>query len=128
MAVAATLGYLESAAGDRVSPETSERAVGIVFPQEKEELMATHHAVWLEKGRAAGREEGREEGRTEGALLTARQSVLDVVEARFGERPDSIARAVESVDDVETLKRILRRAVTVRSVDDFRGELDRIRG
>jgi flagellar biosynthesis/type III secretory pathway protein FliH len=67
-----------------------------------------------------GRAEGRARGRTEGQLQGRREAVLDALEARFGEIPYSTREAISHVGSDAALRKLLRLAVTAKSLDAFR--------
>jgi len=64
-------------------------------------------------------EMGRREGRQEG-LITARQNdILDVVGVRFGEVPEGVREAVDSIQDEARLSALLKVAIRARSVEEL---------
>jgi predicted transposase YdaD len=76
----------------------------------------------LQKGMQVGRQEGLQEGRQEGlqeGLVTARETLLSLGEQRFGP-PDSATRvAVESIDDLDRLKRSLLRLLSAKGWEEL---------
>ncbi len=58
-----------------------------------------------------------------GSLQTARESVLDNLDVRFGAVPAELADAVAKIEDLEWLKQLHRRSVVVESVETFQGLL-----
>ena len=70
---------------------------------------------WRREGREEGRQEGRQEGRTE----ALRESVLRLLEARFGEIPEATARRVAAIPSAEELDVLFRQALTATSLDDL---------
>ena len=66
-----------------------------------------------------GRAEGRQEGRQEGLIRSQQESVLAVLETRFGEIPYSLREAVTATDDLDRLKRWLRLATQLASLAEF---------
>ncbi len=61
----------------------------------------------------------REEGVQEGSLAQARESVIEVLEIRFGEISTELHERINALDNLRTLKIQLRRAITVSSIDQF---------
>lgn len=57
-------------------------------------------------------EEGEKKGIQKG-VLAAREILLDLVEARFGAVDASFRRSIEAIDDLETLKRMSKKVITV---------------
>jgi flagellar biosynthesis/type III secretory pathway protein FliH len=76
-----------------------------------------------QKGRQEGRQkglvEGRQEGRQEGLVQNAREAVLEVLDTRFGQVPDSVREQVNTLCSEPTLKELLRRSARVSSLDEF---------
>lgn len=58
-----------------------------------------------------------------GALLKAREDVLEVLEVRFEAVPETIAEAVNQIEDGAVLKGLHRQAITVATLADFQGLL-----
>jgi hypothetical protein len=61
----------------------------------------------------------REEGVQEGSLAQARESVIEVLEIRFGEISTELHERINALDNLRTLKAQPRRAITVPSLDQF---------
>ena len=61
----------------------------------------------------------REEGVQEGSLAQARESVIEVLEIRFGEISTELHERINALDRLRALKIQLRRAITVPSIDQF---------
>jgi hypothetical protein len=59
------------------------------------------------------------EGRQEGILQTGREAILDVLDTRFGQVPDSVRERVNALCSEPTLKDLLRRAARVPSLAEF---------
>jgi hypothetical protein len=68
----------------------------------------------LKQGEVRGLTKGRQEG-----ARALRESVLETLEARFGQVPDPVRQALDEVVDLDELRRVLRRAVTVSTLADF---------
>jgi len=60
-----------------------------------------------------------DEYREEGRVDTAREAVLDVVAARFGEVPDSLRERLQRIDDPGLLRTLLRTAAAAESLAAF---------
>ena len=79
-----------------------------------------HHVMeivtsWME----IGLKQGRQEGRQEGLLHEAREGVLEVLEARFGEVPYTLREQILGLVDPAELKRHHRQAALVNTLADF---------
>jgi len=65
------------------------------------------------------RQEGLQEGLRAGVLRTSRESIVDVLETRFGGIPSGLAARVNAVDDERILKKWFRRATLIPDLDQF---------
>jgi hypothetical protein len=77
----------------------------------------------LKEGLEKGLEKGLVEGRQEGIVQTAREAILDVLDTRFGQVPDSVHERVNAIGSEPTLKNLLRRAVRTPSLEEFQAAL-----
>ncbi|MEI2607728.1 MAG: Rpn family recombination-promoting nuclease/putative transposase [Candidatus Promineifilaceae bacterium] len=111
-------------ASDSVSREDIRQALRKALPDKGDVIMGTLVREWLEEGRAKGLEEGRQEGRQEGlqeGLLQAqKRAVLAVLRTRFGEGGEDFAAALQPINDLDYLQQLLRQAVLVPSLGEFR--------
>jgi predicted transposase YdaD len=73
----------------------------------------------LLEGRQKGRQEGLVEGLEKGLVQNAREAVLEVLDTRFGQVPDSVREQVNTLCSEPTLKELLRRSARVSSLDEF---------
>ena len=77
----------------------------------------------IQKGRQEGLERGIQKGLLEGLekgiVQTAREAILDVLDSRFGEVPDSVRERINVLCSEPTLKDLLRRAARASSLDEF---------
>ena len=80
-----------------------------------------------QKGRQEGRQKGRQEGLVEGLekgiVQTARESILDVLDTRFGQVPDSVREQVNVLCGERNLKDLHRRAILTPSLEEFQATL-----
>ncbi|MCL0083986.1 hypothetical protein M1N82_00270 [Dehalococcoidia bacterium] len=67
--------------------------------------------------------EGREEGRKE----TLRDDILAVLEARFEIVPHDIEGEIGGIERLKLLEILLKKAIVVKDIDEFRGFLERAR-
>lgn len=93
--------------------------------------MTTLAQQWLEQGRQEGRQEGwqkgrqegwqkgRQEGRQEGQQVAMRQSIMELLDVRLQITSPQFRARLDTVDDIETLRQLLRRAATVDSEAEF---------
>lgn len=72
------------------------------------------------------KQEGREEGREEGRVESARESIIEVLEVRFGEIPNPILAKINGINEVSLLKTIHRQAIAIPSLDAFLELMDEI--
>lgn len=85
--------------------------------------MSTLAQQWLEQGRQEGwqkgRQEGRQEGQQEGQKVAMRQNIVELLDVRLQVATQRFRDHLETVDDLETLRLLVRRAATVDSVAEF---------
>ncbi|BAY12668.1 hypothetical protein NIES2098_58570 [Calothrix sp. NIES-2098] len=62
----------------------------------------------------------------EGIIETARESVIDVLETRFGEVPSAIVEAINAIEEPSVLKMLLKRAIAIPSISEFQQLLDNL--
>ena len=60
----------------------------------------------------------------EGIVQNARESVIAVLETRFGEVPNSIVEVINRIEELSVLKMLHKRAITISSTADFQQVLD----
>lgn len=77
----------------------------------------------LRDGRAQGLSRGLSQGLSQGRREGRADAVLDVLAARFARIPRPVRQAVRGIKDAERLRRLLRRAATVDSLDTFAAAL-----
>ena len=68
----------------------------------------------------------KEEGKEEGIVENSRENIIDILETRFGNVPNSIGEAINAIDDVSVLKTLLKRAIVINSLAEFQEFLDEI--
>ncbi len=61
----------------------------------------------------------KEEGIEEGIVQNSRESVLEVLETRFGEVPTSIVEAINGINEPSLLKTLLKSAIAIPSTTEF---------
>jgi predicted transposase YdaD len=71
------------------------------------------------EGKAEGRAEGKAEGRAEGKAEGEAAAVLEVLDARGFDVPDDVRARIAACSDVRQLKMWIRRAATVRMLDEL---------
>ncbi len=71
-----------------------------------------------------GLEEGRQQGLEEGILQTAHEMVLEVLETRFEVVPSQMIEAVNQIEDASVLKRLLKQAIAIPTLEDFQQLLE----
>ena len=60
----------------------------------------------------------------EAILKTQRENILDLLQVRFGEVPQSLVEAVNHLEDISTLKQLFLQAISVGSLAEFGQLLD----
>ena len=82
---------------------------------------------WIDEGIQQGIQQGIEQGREQGVQQEAREALLDNLETRFGVVPESIVKLVNGITDPVILKMLRRKALQVKSFDEFKEIVDLIR-
>ena len=67
--------------------------------------------------REKGREEGRQEGWQEGRQEIQKENIVEILQMRFGEIPNEIVDRINSIEDPNALKKLLRMAVQLNRMD-----------
>jgi flagellar biosynthesis/type III secretory pathway protein FliH len=85
-----------------------------------EEARKMRYVTSIERlAKQEGIEEGLQEGRQLGVIQTSQDSVIEVLETRFGEVPTSIIDAVNNINDLSQLKTLLKGAIAIPSISEF---------
>ena len=63
------------------------------------------------------------EGLEKGIVQTAREAILDVLDTRFGQVPDSLRERVNAIGGERNLKDLHRRAILTPSLEAFQATL-----
>ena len=63
--------------------------------------------------------EGPRKGREEGASLDARESIIDILEVRFGNVPQAIRDNIERIVDLTSLKELRKRTLKVKTITEL---------
>jgi hypothetical protein len=103
------LGYLMRLPGD----------LALKYRKELESIEGELSMPYITDTEQLARREGRAAGLTEGQLQGLREAVIAALEARFGEIPYSTREAVNHVGSDAALRKLLRLAVTAKSLDAF---------
>jgi len=72
-----------------------------------------------------GIEKGIQQGIQQGLVQKAREDVIGILETRFAETPQSIVAAINDIDILSILNRLLKKAITVSSLEEFSEALER---
>jgi len=78
--------------------------------------------------REEGLREGIQRGLQQGMLEDAREMVLEALSVKFGVLPIDLIEEIKGIQLREVLKQLLRAAMTVESLDQFREQLGRVKG
>ena len=78
----------------------------------------------LKRGMERGMEQGMQQGMQKEALLSRRETLLDILAVRFGGVPESLQKAISSIVEVPRVKQLLRNATTAGSLAEFQAALE----
>lgn len=85
-----------------------------------EEARKMRYVTSIERlAKQEGIEEGLQEGRQLGVIQSSQDSVIEVLETRFGQVPITIIDAVNNINDSSVLKTLLKRAISIPSLAEF---------
>ena len=86
-----------------------------------EEARKMRYVTSIERlAKQEGIEEGLQEGRQLGVIQSSQDSVIEVLETRFGEVPITIIDAVNNINDSSVLKTLHKRAISIPSLAEFK--------
>lgn len=109
-AVEALLRYFSTAA-EGIGERELHEAVGQAFAQEGEQIMATLAEKWTEAGIQQGIEQG--------SVATAQETLLELLDARFGTVPASFSERIRATHDMALLRTLNKAAATAKSLEEF---------
>jgi hypothetical protein len=68
--------------------------------------------------------EARMEGKIEGKIENLRENIIDLIDVKFGLFDKSVVEKVNQIDNIETLKQILRIVGKSQSLDEVKEKLN----
>ena len=77
-----------------------------------------------EEGLMKGREEGLSEGLSRGQIIALKESIRDLLEARFGSTSWDVMNRMDGVSDLTALRHWNRQAATIESLEAFQALLE----
>jgi hypothetical protein len=78
-----------------------------------------HITLFEELALEEGLEKGLVEGLEKGIVQNAREAILDVLDTRFGQVPESVRERVNAIGSERSLKDFHRRAILTPSLEEF---------
>ncbi|MFN5892426.1 MAG: transposase [Dolichospermum sp.] len=85
-----------------------------------EEARKMRYVTSIERlAKQEGIEAPLQEGRQLGVIQSSQDSVIEVLETRFGQVPITIINAVNNINDSSVLKTLLKRAISIPSLAEF---------
>jgi hypothetical protein len=105
-----------AAGAENLSEETLRRAVYAALSKPEGKTMATLAEAWMQQGFQKGAEQAR--------ISTVRQSILDVLETRFGVVPHEVSQQISTLCDESQLKCLFREAIKMPTLAEFKRRLD----
>ena len=115
-------------ASDEVSLKDLKTIIEQSYFQKKEGELMTIAEQLRREGHERGLQKGREQGLEEGQLEATRDSVLSNLEVRFGIIPQDIVKELKGIDEIAVLRQLLKQAVVVGSLEEFRGMVRKAAG
>ena len=68
-------------------------------------------------------QQGLQQGRHKGMVQGARESILDILEVRFGVVPAAVAESVNAIEQLAVLRALRRKSAVVQTLDEFKAAL-----
>lgn len=84
--------------------------------EKKMPTLAPFEKMWLDEGI----EKGIEKGRNEGILQEAQNTIVDILNERFGEIPSTLLKSVKKIEDHSVLRDLRIHALKVNSIKEFK--------
>ena len=81
-----------------------------------------------EQLRREGHQRGLQQGLEKGQLEDARDSILDILEARFNTAPQEIVETLKTVNDIFVLKQLHKKAAVTEDMEELRKMVRRAGG
>ena len=73
----------------------------------------------IEQGRQQGIEQGRQQGIEQGIIQEKRNSVIRLIQHKFDEVPESLAKSLEEITDIVQLSSLFEDVLNASSLDDI---------
>ena len=102
--------------------ELSERFDNELITIEEEQRMPYITSIersGIERGIKQGIKQGIEQGIEQESFRSKRESIIEVLETRFSEVPLELSAVLNEIEDLEFLKQLLKRSITVASVEEL---------
>ncbi|ACN98286.1 conserved hypothetical protein [Sulfurihydrogenibium azorense Az-Fu1] len=71
------------------------------------------------KALKTGKEKFIKEGLQQGLQQGLKDSILEILELKFGVLPEDVKAKINSTDDIEVLKEMRKKAILIQSLDEF---------
>lgn len=107
-----------------VLPEDIESSFTEALKQYEEDMKMPYVTSVERRGIQKGIQKGIQEGIQQGLLQSSRESIVEILEARFEIVPASISRSINAMEDHSLLKMLLKKAATVDSLQKFKEILE----
>ncbi|MBI4853995.1 MAG: hypothetical protein HY819_19530 [Acidobacteria bacterium] len=65
-------------------------------------------------------QQGLQQGLQQGSILNAKESVINILETRFGAIPKNLTETVNKTEDITLLKNLRKQAILVNSLEEFK--------
>ena len=91
----------------------------MILPQELKTQFETELSQYEEEQKMPYITSIERSGIEKGTLKTAKESVIEVLETRFNEIPDSMANTLNNINDINRLKQLHKQALLIESLASF---------
>lgn len=126
-----TVLYYVGNASRHLAPEEMVTIVQEALAREGDSVMQTVASYWIEQGIERGREQGlmqgreqglmqgHEQGLEQGRIKTLRETILSLLEARFGTLPPKAITDISTTADLPTLQELWQTAVDAQTLEEI---------
>ncbi len=89
------------------------------FREELRRYQEENQMPLLSRIELEAKQEGLQEGLQTGILETLREDTIAILDVRFSEVTPEVIELINTIEDVPSLKQLLRQAIAIPSIEEF---------
>jgi len=74
---------------------------------------------WIERGIQRGIQQGIQQGEQRGTIRAKQETLMDLMQLRFGPLPQSLMQRIQSIQEIDQLNVFLRRVITTTRLEEM---------